>query len=87
LLAQIEWIEDEVIYLPIPERVEPEPRRKRKIIDQHPEIVHTVKDFVESHGFSAQERRRTDVGNSTGVTLQQVVHHVQHTLGLKVGLR
>jgi hypothetical protein len=63
----------------------PRPRKRvrRKIIDDHPEIVDTVRDFVQGHGFQDQERR-TDVAISFGVTLQQVATHVEQVHGLKV---
>lgn len=40
--------------------------------EQFPAIVRHTLDFISSHGFSAQERRRTDTANSSGVTLAEI---------------
>ena len=37
-----------------------------------PQIVDVVAEFIKQHGFSAQNRRRTKTGYSTGVTVKQV---------------
>ena len=37
-----------------------------------PQIVDVVAEFIKQHGFSAQNRRRTKTGYSTGVTIKQV---------------
>ena len=41
-----------------------------------PEIVTTVTDFIQTHGFSAQSRRRTMTVNSMGVTLSDIRSHL-----------
>lgn len=41
-----------------------------------PEIVTTVTDFIQTHGFSAQSRRRSQTGNSMGVTLSDIRSHL-----------
>ena len=48
----------------VPLKPGPKPLHK-----QFPEIVTLVTDYVQLHGFSAQSHRRSQVGNSMGVTL------------------
>ena len=43
----------------------------------HPEIVDVVTSFAEMHGFSAQERRRTDTADTNGVSLGQIRSHLK----------
>ena len=48
------------------------------MVSQSPEIVKHVsitKEFIKQHGFAAQCRRRTDTGNSFGVTAAQVLYN------------
>ena len=42
------------------------------ITSKFPQIVDVVAEFIKQHGFSAQNRRRTKTGYSTGVTVKQV---------------
>jgi hypothetical protein len=43
---------------------------------EFPLLVNTAKDFIESHGYSAQSRRRSNVAQSSGVSLRQIQKHV-----------
>lgn len=43
---------------------------------QYPEIVTIVTDFIQLHGFAAESRRRSTVGNAMGVTLAELKAHV-----------
>ena len=63
----------------------PQLRPGRKPVHEiYPEIVTTVTDFIQSHGFSAQSRRRSSVGNSMGVTLAEIqTHIIKHIPELK----
>ena len=39
-------------------------------------LVQIVTEFIQSHNFSAQSRRRNETGNAMGVTLAQIQGHV-----------
>ena len=41
-----------------------------------PQILDVVAEFIKQHGFSAQNRRRTETGYSTGVTVKQIQQHL-----------
>ena len=48
------------------------------MVFQSPEIVKHVsitKEFIKQHGFAAQCRRRTNTGNSLGVTAAQILYN------------
>ena len=47
---------------------------------QHPELVEVTKDFIKTHGFSAQNRRRSETANSSGVSLTQITTHVKRLI-------
>ena len=49
---------------------------RKTIHSQFPEIVTVVTDFIQSHGFSAQSRRRNSTGNSMGVSLADIQAHI-----------
>ena len=49
---------------------------RKHLHQQFPEIVTIVTDFVQQHGFAAESRRRTSVGNAMGVTLADIKAHV-----------
>ena len=49
---------------------------RKPLHQQFPEIVTIVTDFVQQHGFAAESRRRTSVGNAMGVTLAEIKAHV-----------
>ena len=59
----------------VPLKPRPKPLHK-----QYPEIVTLVTDYVQWHDFSAQSRPRSQVGNSMGVTLQDLQHHLKKKL-------
>ena len=62
----------------------PKKRGRIPLHVQFPEIVERTLDFVTQHSFSAQERRRTDTSNVSGVSLQAVRDHLLETVpGLK----
>ena len=42
----------------------------------YPNLVDTMATFIGLHGFSAQERRRTDTANTCGVSLEQIRSHL-----------
>ncbi|KAJ8029124.1 hypothetical protein HOLleu_28451 [Holothuria leucospilota] len=46
---------------------------------KYPDLVPSVNNFVRQHGFSAQQRRRSSVGNC-GVSLKQIQKHVKENL-------
>ena len=46
---------------------------------EFPELVTSVTAFVKLHGYSAEARRRTSVGNTLGVSLADIVQHVKDT--------
>ena len=43
---------------------------------QFPDIITVVTDFVQSHGFYAQSRRRSQVGRSMDVSLEDIQAHL-----------
>lgn len=43
---------------------------------KYPQIVNLATNFIQLHGFAAQQRRRTEVGNSAGVSLEQIRRHI-----------
>ena len=49
---------------------------RRSIHDQDPEIVTIVTDFIQSHGFLVQARRRNATRNSMGVSLADIQSHI-----------
>lgn len=46
------------------------------VVEDHPEIVDIVRDFITQHSSSAHNRRRDDVQYSHGVTLSAIRSHV-----------
>ena len=46
------------------------------ITSKFPQIVDVVADFTKQHGFSAQNRRRTETSYSKGVTVKQIQQHL-----------
>ena len=46
------------------------------IVSKFPNIVDEVSEFIKQHGFSAQNRRRTETGFSCGVTAKQIQQHL-----------
>ena len=55
------------------------PRQKGgqpSIVSKFPEIVDQVSEFIKQHGFSAQNRRRTEIVYSNGVTDKQIQEHL-----------
>ena len=70
-------------HLPAVQFARQKPGRVARHIE-FPEIVRSAMGFINLHGFSAQARRRTTAGNSTGVTLAQVQQHLLSAIpGLK----
>ena len=54
------------------------------LIAKFPGIVDVVADFIKQHGFSAQYRRRTETGYSSGVSVSQIRDHFfENVDGLK----
>ena len=54
------------------------------LVDKFPSIIGIATDFIKSNGFSAQNRRRTDTGYSSGTTIVQIKNHlVDNIPGLK----
>jgi hypothetical protein len=49
------------------------------IVSKFPEIVNEVAEFIKQHGFSAQSRRRTETGYSSGLTVKQIQQHLYAT--------
>ena len=62
------------------------------IVSKFLQIVNEVAEFIKQHGFSAQNRRRTETGYSSGVTAKQIQEHLystyldlkQHKLSLSI---
>ena len=62
------------------------------IVSKFLQIVNEVAEFIKQHGFSAQNRRRTETGYSSGVTAKQIQEHFystyldlkQHKLSLSI---
>ena len=50
------------------------------IFESHPELVnihvHVVTEYVKNHGFSAQNRHRSTIGNTLGALLANISEHV-----------
>ena len=46
------------------------------ITSKSPQIVDVVAEFIKQHGFSAQNRRRTEKSSSNGVTVKQIQQHL-----------
>ena len=53
---------------------------RRPYYMEFPELVTTVSDFVKLHGYAAEARRRTTVGNAMGVSLADIVQHVKEQI-------
>ena len=54
------------------------------MISKFPEIATITEEFIKQHGFAAQCHRRTDTGNSFGVTAAQIRDHLYNSIpGLK----
>lgn len=52
--------------------------------EEFPQLVEEVRKFLELHGCAAQSRRRSDVANSLGVTLEDLRQHLLSVIpGLK----
>eukprot|EP00117_Sycon_ciliatum_P025801 scpid112226/ scgid21331/ len=49
---------------------------RQPIFETHPELVGIVTEYIQNHGFSAQSRRRSTVGNDMGVSLTDIREHV-----------
>ena len=47
-------------------------RGQPSIAAKFPDIVNIAADFVKQHGFAAQNRRRSETGSSSGVSIQQI---------------
>ena len=46
------------------------------IVSKFPGIIDEVAEFIKQHGFSAQSRRRTETGYSSGVSISQIRDHL-----------
>ena len=46
------------------------------IVSKFPEIVDQVSEFIKQHGFSAQNRCRTEIVYSNGVTAKKIQEHI-----------
>ena len=46
------------------------------LVSKFPEIVDITTEFIKQHGFAAQCRRRSETGNSSGVTASQIREHL-----------
>jgi hypothetical protein len=76
------------VHLPCPEVIESPMTRqpgRPSIVDQHPVVIDVIQEFVEGSGFSAQNRRRSDIGRSCGLGLSQIASHVRRETGVKLG--
>ena len=49
------------------------------IVSKFPQIVDEVSKFIKQHGFTAQSRRRTETGYSSGVIAKQIQQHLYDT--------
>ncbi|XP_033103500.1 uncharacterized protein LOC117106250 [Anneissia japonica] len=47
---------------------------------QFPTIVEETRLFLQTNGFAAQERRRTETAMSTGVTMGDITNHLKKTV-------
>lgn len=63
-------------------RLRPGPK---PFFEQFPELVTVVTDFVKLHGFSAEARRRSSVGNMMGVSLKDIVEQAEDTRAERKG--
>ena len=52
---------------------------RKSIVSKFPQIIDEVAEFIKQHGFAAQNRRRTDIGYSCGVTIKQIQTHLYKT--------
>ena len=50
------------------------------ITSKFPQIIDVVTEFIKQHGFSAQNRCRTEKYYSTGVTVKQIQQHLYTTI-------
>ena len=46
------------------------------LVSKYPQIVPIIIEFIKQHGYRAQERRRTGIGTSYGVTLREIQEHL-----------
>lgn len=46
------------------------------LVSRFPDLVDAASEFVKQHGFSAQCRRRTETGYSSGVTVAEIRQHL-----------
>ena len=51
--------------------------RQKPLYQQFPDIVTLVTDFLQAHGFAAEARRRSCIGNAMGVTLAGIQEHLK----------
>ena len=63
-----------------PIHLEPLRRGPKPVRERFPQIVQETLDFIQLHGFSAQERRRTANATGSGVTLADVQAHLIATV-------
>ncbi|CAB3981040.1 Hypothetical predicted protein [Paramuricea clavata] len=49
-------------------------------VSKFPEIVDITTEFIKQHGFAAQCCRRSDTGNSSGVTASQIREHLYRVI-------
>ena len=76
--------EETDIYIEINESNLENSRRKGKgalpsIVSEFPQIVDEVAEFIKQHGFSAQNRCRTEAAYSSGVMAKQIQEHLCST--------
>ena len=76
------YVEPSNAFITAPDDIELEHHTHRKLgrvplCQQFQEIVTLVTAFISSHEFAAQSRRRSQVGNSMGVSLEDVRAHIK----------
>ena len=54
------------------------------IVERHPEIVSTIKAFIDQSTSAAHLRRRNNVYYTNGVTLKEIADHVMETCNIKI---
>ena len=61
-----------------------EPQGQPSLVNLLPNLIDITTEFIKAHGFAAQNRRRTETGYSSGVTISQIQKHlIEKVPGLK----
>ena len=59
-------------------------RGRPSLVDDNPDIVPVIREFIQQNAPEAHLRRRTSVMYTNGVTLQDICNHVKMRLGITI---